>query len=161
MTRYHRYNTDGSQRAPRVRYLVCSEQSLARTWANLGANAYQVDGEGVNCSSAPSSYKEGKATPGFHEPRATPMRSGRSSFKRNILVVQPGVRVHSTYLSPHATLSAIGVGPLGLSKQKTVNTSSWACVSRSQPTPLHTASCTVTFTDGGPFDVLPHGTGRS
>ena len=54
----------------------------------------------------------------------------------------------------------LGVGPLGLSKQKTVNTTSYTCVSRSQPIPLHTVSCTVTFADGGPFDVLTYGTRR-
>ncbi|KAM9073002.1 large ribosomal subunit protein eL30-like [Megaptera novaeangliae] len=47
-------------RASRIRHLVCSEQSFVRIWANFGA--YQVNGKGVNSSSALSSYKEGRKT---------------------------------------------------------------------------------------------------
>ena len=36
-----------------------------------------VNGEGVNGGRVPSGYKEGKATLGFHKPRATPMEKGR------------------------------------------------------------------------------------
>ena len=43
-------------------------------------NAYWVNGEVVKSSSALSSYKGGKATPGFHQTR------GKEGFERNILM---------------------------------------------------------------------------
>ena len=49
-------------------------------------SAHKVNAKGVNSSNALFSYKEGKATPGFHKPTAAPMGKGKPDFKRNSLV---------------------------------------------------------------------------
>lgn len=72
-------NRDGSsQRVSTVRYLVCQEQSFARMGQILEPSTNWVNREEANRSSnALSAYKEGKATPGIHKPRATRMGQGR------------------------------------------------------------------------------------
>lgn len=81
-TRYHQYNTDSSsQRASRVRYLVCQEQSLSRMWANSEAKCFPGCREGVNDSSALPSYKEGKDTPVSTNPEPYPWGGGELALQ--------------------------------------------------------------------------------
>ena len=88
------YSTDSSsRRASRVKIpSILSTVIFPGCGHVLEPSIYRVNGKGVNSSSALSSYKEGKATPSFHKPIATPMGRGRLGFKRNILVAYPGVR---------------------------------------------------------------------
>lgn len=99
-------------------------------------SAHKVNGKGVNSSNALFSYKEGKATPGFHKPTAAPTGKGKPTFQRNSLVAKPGLSRYSIDVSQHVMLRAIKGVP---SRSFQIKTSeSHVLLDRSQPIPHHT-----------------------
>ena len=78
-TRYH--NTDCRGQSIKIKIpsmlRTVTGQDVGKVWSQ---STYPINGKRVNSSSALCSSKEGKATPGFHKPRAIPMGRGRPDF---------------------------------------------------------------------------------
>ena len=78
-TRYH--NTDSRGQSIKIKIpsmlRTVIGQDVGKLWSQ---STYLISGKGVNSSSALCGSKEGKATPGFHKPRAIPTGRGRPTF---------------------------------------------------------------------------------
>ena len=113
-------------RVSRLRYLVCSEQSLARMWAKFGAKALTRSMERESIAAAPCAVLRKERPPlVFANPEPSPWGEEDLTFKRNSLMVWPEVSSHSTYLSPHVMLSAVKGGPIKSFQTKAINPTRW------------------------------------
>ena len=113
-------------RVSRLRYRVCSEQSLPRMWAKFGAKALTRSMERESIAAAPCAVLRKERPPlVFINPEPSPWVEEDLTFKRNSLMVWPEVSSHSTYLSPHVMLSAVKGGPIKSFQTKAINPTRW------------------------------------
>ena len=100
-------------RVSRLRYLVCSEQSLARMWAKFGAKALTRSMERESIAAAPRAVLRKERPPlVFANPEPSPWGEEDLTFKRNSLMVWPEVSSHSTCLPHHVILSSTRGEPI-------------------------------------------------